>query len=312
MNVQELLTYVEELTFKSSMLGYDKDEVDIQLDKICDEIEKIVREKDEEIAALKKGAPIEITAPAAEETKEAEDAAEESGEIVLQEEVSETDTKADAVQLEAVAADALKRAEAAEAQLADAQGRIADLEADIEDGYDSKEELESKLYDAKQRIAELETELMQAETFRAEVELREAQAEKAPAAAANTSDDAYQQYLRNADLLCQQLAVLQDKEKVVTADAEAKANQITAEAQVTADRVTAEAQAQADQIIKDAQAQADQIVKDASDGVEQKRAELAEMLASEQKSYDTMVEQKNAAAASLSRLAADIQALIAD
>ena len=36
MNMQELLTYVEELTFKTSMFGYDKDEVDIQLDKICD------------------------------------------------------------------------------------------------------------------------------------------------------------------------------------------------------------------------------------------------------------------------------------
>ena len=35
MNMQELLTYVEELTFKTSMFGYDKDEVDIQLDKIC-------------------------------------------------------------------------------------------------------------------------------------------------------------------------------------------------------------------------------------------------------------------------------------
>ena len=30
MNMQELLTYVEELTFKTSMFGYDKDEVDIQ------------------------------------------------------------------------------------------------------------------------------------------------------------------------------------------------------------------------------------------------------------------------------------------
>ena len=39
MNMQELLTYVEELTFKTSMFGYDKDEVDIQLDKICDEAE---------------------------------------------------------------------------------------------------------------------------------------------------------------------------------------------------------------------------------------------------------------------------------
>ena len=52
MKAQELLTYVEELVFKTSMFGYDKDEVDVQLDKICDEIEAIVKEKDKEIEAL--------------------------------------------------------------------------------------------------------------------------------------------------------------------------------------------------------------------------------------------------------------------
>lgn len=48
MNMQELLTYVEELTFKTSMFGYDKDEVDIQLDKICDEAEAIILAKEKE------------------------------------------------------------------------------------------------------------------------------------------------------------------------------------------------------------------------------------------------------------------------
>ena len=54
MNMQELLTYVEELTFKTSMFGYDKDEVDIQLDKICDEAEAIILAKEKEIEELKK------------------------------------------------------------------------------------------------------------------------------------------------------------------------------------------------------------------------------------------------------------------
>ena len=54
MNMQELLTYVEELTFKTSMFGYDKDEVDIQLDKICDEAEAIILAKKKEIEELKK------------------------------------------------------------------------------------------------------------------------------------------------------------------------------------------------------------------------------------------------------------------
>ena len=61
MKAQELLTYVEELVFKTSMFGYDKDEVDIQLDKICDEIEAIVKAKDKEIEALKKGQTIIIS-----------------------------------------------------------------------------------------------------------------------------------------------------------------------------------------------------------------------------------------------------------
>ena len=52
MNMQELLTYVEELTFKTSMFGYDKDEVDIQLDKICDEAEAIILAKEKEIEEL--------------------------------------------------------------------------------------------------------------------------------------------------------------------------------------------------------------------------------------------------------------------
>ena len=53
MNMQELLTYVEELTFKTSMFGYDKDEVDIQLDKICDEAEAIILAKEKEIRRIK-------------------------------------------------------------------------------------------------------------------------------------------------------------------------------------------------------------------------------------------------------------------
>ena len=53
MNMQELLTYVEELTFKTSMFGYDKDEVDIQLDKICDEAEAIILAKEKEIEELR-------------------------------------------------------------------------------------------------------------------------------------------------------------------------------------------------------------------------------------------------------------------
>ena len=48
-NMQEQKTNEEDLTFQTSMFGYDKDEVDIQLDKICDEAEAIILAKEKEI-----------------------------------------------------------------------------------------------------------------------------------------------------------------------------------------------------------------------------------------------------------------------
>ena len=62
MNLNELVTYIEELTFRTTMFGYDRDEVDVQLDKINDEIMALVKKKDDEIAALKSGAVIGSTA----------------------------------------------------------------------------------------------------------------------------------------------------------------------------------------------------------------------------------------------------------
>ena len=58
MNLNELVTYIEELSFRRTMFGYDMDEVDVQLDKINDEIMALVKKKDDEIAALKSGAVI--------------------------------------------------------------------------------------------------------------------------------------------------------------------------------------------------------------------------------------------------------------
>ena len=81
MKAQELLTYVEELVFKTSMFGYDKDEVDVQLDKICDEIEAIVKEKDKEIEALKKGQTIIISDDSVRLKKDEEPSAEAQPEM---------------------------------------------------------------------------------------------------------------------------------------------------------------------------------------------------------------------------------------
>ena len=121
MNVQELVTYVEELAFKTSMFGYDKDEVDIQLDKICDEIEALVKEKDEEIASLRKGIGA-AAAPAAETAQEPVEEAE--AETVEEPIVEEPD--------EEFVEEAAEEEEEEEPEDNELLSRIAELEAQLQ------------------------------------------------------------------------------------------------------------------------------------------------------------------------------------
>ena len=141
MKAQELLTYVEELVFKTSMFGYDKDEVDNQLDKICDEIEEIVKEKDKEIEALKKGQTIYVSREAAPEQEGAQEEAEGKTEIWMPEDGDGTEqelreqiaqltrklqeAEANAARAEKLAEEAEDRAATAEKKAAAAEGRAA-------------------------------------------------------------------------------------------------------------------------------------------------------------------------------------------
>ena len=89
MNMQELLTYVEELTFKTSMFGYDKDEVDIQLDKICDEAEAIILAKEKEIEELKKESKTALGIAAAATGKTMEELEKDTQEDIVETEEDE-------------------------------------------------------------------------------------------------------------------------------------------------------------------------------------------------------------------------------
>ena len=151
MNMQELLTYVEELTFKTSMFGYDKDEVDIQLDKICDEAEAIILAKEKEIEELKKESKTALGIAAAatgktmeelekdtqEDIVETEEQPEEAKNpeegIHIQEEGSETVTTESPISTVAVANadEAQDEIETVRAQLVAAQKKVAALEAEI-------------------------------------------------------------------------------------------------------------------------------------------------------------------------------------
>lgn len=232
MNLQELLTYVEELTFKTAMIGgYDKDEVDIQLDKICDEVEALVEAKDREIEALKNGAPVTISVP---ETAPEEENKEEEKEVEEPVQESTQDT------------------EAYEAEIA---------------------ELKQKLAETEQKLAEADARAAQAEKKAEEAQVRMAETKAAETAAAasvpQNTDEAYQQYMKNADLLCKQLASLETKHEEVVAEAKIEANQILAEAKAEAEQKVAGAGEQADQIVAEAKEKADQIVAGAKEECEE-------------------------------------------
>ena len=190
MDVQELLTYVEELVFKTSMFGYDKDEVDIQLDKICDEVEAIVKEKDKQIEALKNGQPFVVP---------------DLSEMASQQEEADDDETA-----------ALKQ------QLTAMKEQLEEAEKRVKEAEKLAAEAEDRAVEAEKKAAAAEGKAAVAETKAA------ANAERKPV----TKDEAYEQYIRNADLLCKQLSEIQTKESSIVEEAQQKAQKILEEAQV--------------------------------------------------------------------------------
>lgn len=264
MDVQELLTYVEELVFKTSMFGYDKDEVDIQLDKICDEVEAIVKEKDKQIEELKGGKTFVVPdlselADQAEAEADEEKAALKQQLVALKEKLDEAEKRAD--EAEKLAAEAEERAIEAEKKAAAAEGKAA--------------------------VAETKA---------------AAQAERKPV----TTDEAYEQYIRNADLLCKQLSDLQTKEATIVEAAQAKAEKLLEEAQVQANEIIAGAKTEAEQV----KAEAETKVKEAEAESDKIRGDIQNKLAEEQKQCDEVAAQKQKLVASLNGITAELQEFI--
>lgn len=258
MNVSELLTYIEELSFKTSMLGYDKDDVDIQLDKICDEIEAIVSEKDKEIADLKSnGLVIHTTsdpepAPAPQPIPEP---------VIVPSAVSNAEAAMEIKKLQNDLAAAEARCRlasertagtqeminAAKAEATEAKAKLAEKEAQIA-------ALEEELAATKAALEAAKAELDEYEEYEEEeeevVETVAAVAAPAPEIPA-TRDAAYEQYLRNADLLCQQLSIVQAQQDSLLANAKTEAEQLLADAEANAAKILADAEANAAQTLED-------------------------------------------------------------
>lgn len=296
MNMQELLTYVEELTFKTSMFGYDKDEVDIQLDKICDEAEAIILAKEKEIEELKKESKTALGIAAAATGKTMEELekdtqedivdAEEDEQTVTLDEAEETvqETVSNEVPISAVAvadADEVQdEIETVKAQLVAAQKKVAALEAEI---AAEKEKTEKAI-------------------ARAEEAEKSAENNKAP----ETTDQAYERYMKNADLLCKQLSDLEGRQNAILDEARAQAEREREQARQDAADIIGEARKTAERLLKDAQENKDNAIEEAKKIHEDSLRKVEE----EKKQCDELAAQKTAMVNSLKKLTEDTARLM--
>lgn len=299
MNMQELLTYVEELTFKTSMFGYDKDEVDIQLDKICDEAEAIVLAKEKEIEELKKESKTALGIAAAATGKTMEEL--------------EKDTKEDIVEVDEGA-----QAEKTEEQTAteeagqertsgDSQMSTAAV-SDADEARDEIEAVKAQLTAAQKKVEALEAEIKaeKAKTVaaleRAEAAEKSVEENKAP----ETTDQAYERYMKNADLLCKQLSDLEGRQNAILDEARAQAEREVEKARQDADDIIGEARKTAERILKDAQENKANAIEEAKKIHEDSLRKIEE----EKKQCEELAARKTAMVDSLKKLTEDTARLM--
>ena len=195
MNMQELLTYVEELTFKTSMFGYDKDEVDIQLDKICDEAEAIILAKEKEIEELKKESKTALGIAAAATGKTMEELEKDTQEDIVETEEDEQTVTLDEAEetVQETVSNEVPISTVAVADADEAQDEIETVKAQLVAAQ--KKQLPQRRKSRQKRKTEKAI-------ARAEEAEKSAENNKAP----ETTDQAYERYMKNADLLCKQLS----------------------------------------------------------------------------------------------------------
>lgn len=276
MNMQELLTYVEELTFKTSMFGYDKDEVDIQLDKICDEAEAIILAKEKEIEELKKESKTALGIAAAATGKTMEEL--------------EKDTKEDIVDAEEDKEEQETAAEAAEESAPEAAYETADTQEAVTSADEAQDEIEA----AKAQLA--------AALARAEEAQTAAEEAKAP----ETTDQAYERYMKNADLLCKQLSDLEGRQNAILDEAREQAEREREQARQDAADIIGEARKTAERLLKDAQENKDNAIEEAKKIHEDSLRKVEE----EKKQCDELAAQKTAMVNSLKKLTEDTARLM--
>ena len=296
MNMQELLTYVEELTFKTSMFGYDKDEVDIQLDKICDEAEAIILAKEKEIEELKKESKTALGIAAAATGKTMEELEKDT-----QEDIVETEEDEQTVTLD--------EAEETVQETVSNEVPISTVAvADADEAQDEIETVRAQLVAAQKKVAALEAEIAaekentEKAIARAEEAEKSAENNKAP----ETTDEAYERYMKNADLLCKQLSDLEGRQNAILDEAREQAEREREKARQDAADIIGEARKTAERLLKDAQENKENAIEEAKKIHEDSLRKVEE----EKKQCDELSAQKAAMVNSLKKLTEDTARLM--
>ena len=296
MNMQELLTYVEELTFKTSMFGYDKDEVDIQLDKICDEAEAIILAKEKEIEELKKESKTALGIAAAATGKTMEELEKDTQEYIVETEEDEQTVTLD-------------EAEETVQETVSNEVPISTVAvADADEAQDEIETVRAQLVAAQKKVAALEAEIA-AEKEKTEKAI--ARAEEAEKSAENnkapeTTDEAYERYMKNADLLCKQLSDLEGRQNAILDEAREQAEREREKARQDAADIIGEARKTAERLLKDAQENKENAIEEAKKIHEDSLRKVEE----EKKQCDELSAQKAAMVNSLKKLTEDTARLM--
>lgn len=291
MNMQELLTYVEELTFKTSMFGYDKDEVDIQLDKICDEAEAIVLAKEKEIEELKKESKTALGIAAAATGKTMEEL--------------ENDTKEDIIEAE------VKDSQATVEETVEETAEKVDTTVGVMSADEAQDEIEVvkvQLEAAQKKIETLEAEIEAEKAKAAAAVARAEEAEKSAVdnVAPATTDQAYERYMKNADLLCKQLSDLEGRQNAILDEAREQAEREREKARQDAADIISEARKTAERLLKDAQENKESAIEEAKKIHEDSLRKVEE----EKKQCDELAAQKSAMVESLKKLTEDTARLM--
>jgi len=296
MNMQELLTYVEELTFKTSMFGYDKDEVDIQLDKICDEAEAIILAKEKEIEELKKESKTALGIAAAATGKTMEELEKDT-----QEDIVETEEDEQTVTLD--------EAEETVQETVSNEVPISTVAvADADEAQDEIETVRAQLVAAQKKVAALEAEIAAEKEKTEKAIARAVEAEKSAEnnKAPETTDEAYERYMKNADLLCKQLSDLEGRQNAILDEAREQAEREREKARQDAADIIGEARKTAERLLKDAQENKENAIEEAKKIHEDSLRKVEE----EKKQCDELSAQKAAMVNSLKKLTEDTARLM--